>query len=188
MGSPIVVNLRPDVQEMPLHSILCGGDKKSGGTSMKNAHSASRYLCFALMAMVAGTAACSQEQAPAGDSGAAAPAPQAASEIRNAPDTDEGQWGYLGGDAAHTRYTPADEINLENFEDLEEAWVWDGASFNAQSGRSTPSYINGRLYTVAGPRRYVVALDPANGELIWSCCEAFRTTRSHASLRNRTST
>jgi quinoprotein glucose dehydrogenase len=167
---------------MPLHSILSGGDKKSGGTSMKNAHSASRYLCFALIAMVAGTAACSQEQAPAVDSGAAAPAPQAASEIRNAPDTDEGQWGYLGGDAAHTRYTPADEITLENFEDLEEAWVWDGASFNAQSGRSTPSYINGRLYTVAGPRRYVVALDPDNGELIWSYGEP-ATPRYEYSMR-----
>ena len=149
---------------------------------MKNAHSASRYLCFALIAMVAGTAACSQEPAPAGDSGAAAPAPQAASEIKNAPDTDEGQWGYLGGDAAHTRYTPADEINLENFEDLEEAWVWDGASFNAQSGRSTPSYINGRLYTVAGPRRYVVALDPDNGELIWSYGEP-ATPRYEYSMR-----
>ena len=81
------------------------------------------------------------------------------SSIKNAPDTDNGNWGYLGGDAAHTRYSPADKITLDNFEDLEEDWVWDGASFNAASGRSTPSYINGKLYTVAGPRRYVVALE-----------------------------
>ena len=96
--------------------------------------------------------------------------------------TEDGQWHYLGGDAAHTRSTPADLIDADNFEDLEEAWVWDGASFNAQSGRSTPSYIDGRLYTVAGPRRYVVALDPANGELIWSYGEP-KTGRYAYSMR-----
>ena len=70
------------------------------------------------------------------------------------PGTKDGQWHYLGGDSEHTRYSPADQINASNFNDLEETWVWDGASFNAQSGRSTPSYINGVLYTVAGPRPY----------------------------------
>ena len=59
------------------------------------------------------------------------------------PGTKDGQWHYLGGDSEHTRYSPADQVNASNFNDLEEAWVWDGASFNAQSGRSTPSYING---------------------------------------------
>ena len=62
----------------------------------------------------------------------------------------------------------SDQIDAANFTDLEEAWVWDGASFNAQSGRSTPSYINGVLYTVAGPRRHVVAIDPKSGETLWS--------------------
>ena len=69
-------------------------------------------------------------------------------------------WTTLASDFAHTRSTPADQITPENFSDLEVAWVWDGASFEAQSGRSTPSYINGRLYTVAGARRHVVAIDP----------------------------
>jgi quinoprotein glucose dehydrogenase len=77
-------------------------------------------------------------------------------------------WTTLGSDFAHTRSTPADQIKPENFADLELAWTWDGASFEAQSGRSTPSYINGRLYTVAGPRRHVVAIDPATGTTIWS--------------------
>ena len=84
------------------------------------------------------------------------------------PGTAGGQWQYLGGDSAHTRYSPADQIDGSNFEDLEETWIWDGASFNAQSGRSTPSYINGKLYTVAGPRRYVIALDPASTEFFKS--------------------
>jgi quinoprotein glucose dehydrogenase len=77
-------------------------------------------------------------------------------------------WTTLGSDYAHTRSTPADQITPENFTDLEVAWTWDGASFEAQSGRSTPSYVNGRLYTVAGPRRHVVAIDPSTGTTIWS--------------------
>jgi len=98
------------------------------------------------------------------------------------PGTKDGRWHYLGGDSHHTRYSPADQINPDNFEDLEEAWIWDGSSFNARSGRSTPSYIDGILYTVAGPRRHVVALDPANGELLWSYREP-NTYRYEYSMR-----
>jgi len=127
---------------------------------MKIATTASRFCCFALAALASGAFA----------------------DVKNAPDTDDGAWGYLGGSASHTRYSPADQINLENFEDLEDAWVWDGASFKAASGRSTPSYIDGKLYTVAGPRRYVVALDAADGELIWSYGEP-RTPRWEYSMR-----
>jgi quinoprotein glucose dehydrogenase len=85
-----------------------------------------------------------------------------------APGTANGEWHYIGGDAAHTRFSPVDQIDADNFEDLEEAWVWDGASFNAASGRSTPIYVNGTLYTVAGSRRHVVAIDPSTGETVWS--------------------
>ena len=102
--------------------------------------------------------------------------------LAQAPGTAGGAWHYLGGDSAHTRYSPADEIDADNFEDLEEAWVWDGASFNAASGRSTPSYINGTLYTVAGPRRHVVAIDPGTGETIWSYREP-NTRRHEYSMR-----
>jgi len=96
--------------------------------------------------------------------------------------TEAGQWQYLGGDTQHTRYSPADQINAANFANLEEAWIWDGASFNAQSGRSTPSYINGILYTVAGPRRHVVAMDPKTGETLWSYREP-DTPRYQYSMR-----
>ena len=78
------------------------------------------------------------------------------------------EWTTLGNDYAHTRYSPAYEITADNFSDLEVAWEWDGASLGAVSGRSTPSYIDGILYTVAGSRRHVVALDPKTGEQLWS--------------------
>ena len=96
--------------------------------------------------------------------------------------TRNGEWHYLGGDSAHTRYSPAKQVSKKNFHQLEEAWVWDGASFDAQSGRSTPSYVDGILYTVAGPRRHLVALDPASGELLWSFREP-HTRRYEYSMR-----
>ncbi len=99
-----------------------------------------------------------------------------------AGETGSVEWVTLGSDAAHTRYSAAAEIDRTNFNDLEEAWLWDGASFNAQSGRSTPSYIDGILYTVAGPRRHVVAIDPATGETLWSYREP-HTRRWEYSMR-----
>ncbi len=91
-------------------------------------------------------------------------------------------WVTLGSDFAHTRFIPAAQITPENFESLKTAWVWDGASFQATSGRSTPSYVNGKLYTVAGDRRHVVAIDPVTGETIWSYREP-HTFRHEYSMR-----
>lgn len=81
---------------------------------------------------------------------------------------DTAEWYTLGGDYAHTRYTPANEITAENFDELEVVWEWDGSSFNEQSGRATPTYVDGKLFTVAGARRNVVAIDPKTGETLWS--------------------
>ena len=92
------------------------------------------------------------------------------------------EWFTLGNDFAHTRFTPADEITAENFSELEVAWEWDGASFGAESGRSTPSFIDGKLITVAGARRHVIAMDPKTGETIWSYREP-NTARWAYSMR-----
>ena len=81
---------------------------------------------------------------------------------------DSVEWTTLGNDYGNTRYTTSQEITSENFSEFEVVWEWDGASLGAASGRSTPSYINGTLYTVAGSRRHVVAIDPKTGETIWS--------------------
>ncbi|MGI9250901.1 MAG: PQQ-binding-like beta-propeller repeat protein [Pseudohongiellaceae bacterium] len=92
------------------------------------------------------------------------------------------EWVTLGNDHAHTRYTPASQITAENFSELELAWEWDGASFGAVSGRSTPSYIDGLLYTVAGYNRHVIAIDPKSGETVWSYREP-KTPRAEYSMR-----
>ncbi|MYE99329.1 MAG: PQQ-binding-like beta-propeller repeat protein [Gammaproteobacteria bacterium] len=96
--------------------------------------------------------------------------------------TNAEQWYTLGSDYAHTRYTPADEITAENFGELEVVWEWDGASFDAVSGRSTPSLIDGILYTVAGNKRFVVAIDPKTGDTIWTYREPV-TPRAEYSMR-----
>ena len=85
--------------------------------------------------------------------------------------TENGEWRYLGGDAGHTRSSPLDQINGDNFTDLEVAWIWRSDNFGSNPDyfmRSTPIYVDGVLYTVAGVRRQVVAIDPATGETLWT--------------------
>jgi glucose dehydrogenase len=87
------------------------------------------------------------------------------------PGTENGEWRYLGGDAGHTRSSPLDQINRSNFADLEQAWIWRGDNFGSNLdffSRSTPIYVDGILYTVATPRRQVVAIDPETGENLWT--------------------
>ena len=81
--------------------------------------------------------------------------------------TENGEWRYLGGDAGNTRSSSLDQINASNFSDLEQAWIWRSDNFGPNLdyfSRSTPVYVDGMLYTVATPRRQVIAMDPATGE------------------------
>jgi len=98
----------------------------------------------------------------------------------------QGQWRYIGGDASHTRYLPLDQINGANFENLQIAWVWRGDNFGPAVDfvfRSTPIYVDGILYTVAGQRRTVAAIDPKTGETLWAYREP-NTTRYERGMRN----
>ena len=84
--------------------------------------------------------------------------------------TQKGEWGYWGGDEGSSRYSPLDQINAENFGDLEIAWRWKADNYGPSVDyiyRSTPIYVNGKLYTVAGQRRTVLCIDPATGETLW---------------------
>ena len=81
-----------------------------------------------------------------------------------------GEWRTYGADLASTRYSPLDQINASNFNNLEVAWRFktDGLGprpeFNLQA---TPLMVGGRLYATAGTRRAAVALDGATGEMLW---------------------
>ena len=99
--------------------------------------------------------------------------------------TPEGEWRYWGADASSTRYSPLDQINGDNFEDLEIAWTWRGDNFGPSVDyilRATPIYVNGKLFTVAGRSRTVAAIDPATGETLWTYREP-HTTRWERSSR-----
>jgi quinoprotein glucose dehydrogenase len=98
------------------------------------------------------------------------------------PGTENGLWTYLGGDAWHTRYTPATEITAENFSELTMLWRFNASSFGPSTPRATPSYVGDKLITVTGERRHVIALEPATGELIWSFTEP-KTHRYEYSMR-----
>ena len=86
------------------------------------------------------------------------------------PGVEQGEWRYLGGDAGQTRSSPhLAQINAENFSELEVAWSWRGDNFGPRveyTFRATPVYADGVLYTVAGQRRQVVAIDAATGETL----------------------
>jgi quinoprotein glucose dehydrogenase len=80
------------------------------------------------------------------------------------------EWTHWGGNEGQARYAPLDQIDGDNFEDLEIAWRWSANSFGPSPQyiyRATPLYVNGKLYTVAGERRTVVSLDPETGETLW---------------------
>ncbi len=106
---------------------------------------------------------------------------QSAQERQN-PD---GQWRFQSADAWGTRYSSANQINASNFNDVEVSWIWRADNYGPVEElqfKATPQYIDGTLYTVAGHRRAVVALDPATGETLWTYREP-NTERFERSMR-----
>lgn len=95
----------------------------------------------------------------------------------------KGEWRYQGSDAGSTRYSPLDQVTPANFETLTEAWRSNPSDVvGPLTARATPSYVGGKLYSVAGPRRHVISMDPTNGKLLWSFVEP-ETYRSKYSMR-----
>ncbi|MCH8203881.1 MAG: pyrroloquinoline quinone-dependent dehydrogenase [Candidatus Hydrogenedentes bacterium] len=82
----------------------------------------------------------------------------------------DGEWRSYGGDTGNTKYAPLDQIDRENVTDLEVVWRWKTENFGARPNfnfQATPLMVGGVLYTTAGARRDVVAIDAATGETLW---------------------
>jgi quinoprotein glucose dehydrogenase len=80
------------------------------------------------------------------------------------------EWPTYGGDLGNTRYAAVQQINSDNFSTLEVAWRFKTDNLGPRPEfrfQSTPLMVNGRLFSTAGTRRAVVALDAATGELLW---------------------
>ncbi|PYV43242.1 MAG: quinoprotein glucose dehydrogenase, partial [Acidobacteria bacterium] len=87
-----------------------------------------------------------------------------------APGTKNGEWPAYGADLAHTKYSPLDQINADNFSKLEIAWRFKTDNLGTRPEyklEGTPLMVGGVLYATAGTRRSVVALDAGTGELLW---------------------
>src|SRR5437867_6476962 len=98
------------------------------------------------------------------------PGQSGAKNEKSSPSTKNGEWPHYTGDLAGTRYSPLDQINADNFNKLELAWRFKTDSLGPRPEyqyESTPLMVNGVVYSTAGTRRAVVALDAATGELMW---------------------
>jgi len=84
--------------------------------------------------------------------------------------TATGEWPSHTGDTKGSRYAPLEQITAANFGTLEVAWRFKTDALGPRPEfklEGTPLMVGGVLYTTAGSRRAVVALDAATGELLW---------------------
>jgi quinoprotein glucose dehydrogenase len=87
------------------------------------------------------------------------------------PSTKNGEWTHYTADVRGSKYSPLDQITAANFNKLEVAWRFKTDSLGPRPEyklEGTPLMIKGVLYTTAGTRRSVVALDAKSGELMWA--------------------
>ena len=85
--------------------------------------------------------------------------------------TSKGEWPYYTGDVRGTRFSPLDQINASNFNKLEVAWRFKTDNLGSRPEfklEGTPLMIKGVIYTTAGSRRAVIALDAKTGEQLWA--------------------
>src|SRR5690606_5822490 len=82
-------------------------------------------------------------------------------------------WPVYGGNKAGNRYSPLSQINTDNVNGLEVAWMFDAAE-EPEPGKQPralqiqcqPIVVNGILYGTT-PALKLFALDAATGELLW---------------------
>src|SRR5580704_10956695 len=114
----------------------------------------------------------------------------AQSQMSGQPSTAKGDWPYYFADARGSRYSPQDQINASNFNQLEVAWHFKTDSLGARPEyklEGTPLEVNGTIYTTAGSRRDVIALNAKTCELKWvySFDEGARAVASPRQLSGR---
>jgi len=83
-------------------------------------------------------------------------------------------WPTYGGNLASHRYSPADQITRDNFNRLEIAWRLKTDFLGPRPDTlysATPLMVGRVLYTTAGMRRAVIALDAVTGEMLWMHAE-----------------
>ena len=78
------------------------------------------------------------------------------------------EWDVSSKDYASSRTSNLDQINIENLDKLEEAWIFNTGNFNSEvTVQSSPIYTGKHLITV-GIYGDIYGLDPANGKKVWN--------------------
>ncbi len=94
----------------------------------------------------------------------------AATTLAQSEGAKNGEWPTYGGDLGSTRYSPLTQIDATNFDKLQIAWRFKTENLGPKpefNMEATPLMVKGVLYSTAGTRRSVVALDPSTGEILW---------------------
>src|SRR4029453_5311116 len=92
-----------------------------------------------------------------------------AASFRGQSTTKDVEWRTYGSDLANTHYVPLYQNNTTNFNRLQIAWRFKTDSLGPRQEtnlQSTPLMVHGVVYSTAGSRRDVVALDATTGELV----------------------
>ena len=87
------------------------------------------------------------------------------------PTTANGEWPDYSGDLRGWRYSPLDQIDASNFNQLRVAWRFKTDHLGPRPEyklEGTPVMAKGMLYTTGGTRRSVISLDGRTGELNWA--------------------
>ncbi len=85
-------------------------------------------------------------------------------------DVYEGDWPQYNGNMAAQRYSPLDQINADNVDELEIAWRLPTGNFGPSpefNATFTPLEVDGVLYTPIGTTRNVAAIDATTGQILW---------------------
>lgn len=87
-----------------------------------------------------------------------------------------GEWWAYGADGRNNKYSPVDQITVENFPDLEIAWRWTSISTQVTTRnaritpglfKATPLMVGGVVY-VSTALGQVAALDAGTGQSVWT--------------------
>ncbi|MEG9434668.1 PQQ-binding-like beta-propeller repeat protein [Edaphobacter sp. HDX4] len=82
-------------------------------------------------------------------------------------------WPTIGGTAGNSHYSPLDQINRSNVTGLKIAWSFDTGELGGLE--TTPIIIGGTLFTLT-PSQKVIALNAADGKLLWKFDSSIKGT------------
>ncbi len=86
-----------------------------------------------------------------------------------------GDWPAFGGDPGNSKYSTLDQIDRDNFQDVEIVWRWRSIAADTEvpstvrrgEFKAIPLEVGGRIY-VSTSLSQVAAIDAGNGETLWT--------------------